>query len=111
MEDPKATLLALKQALRQDLANARKSASTVDLDAPIGRLSRMDALQQQKMAEAANRRLELRLQQIESALSRVATDDYGYCVSCDEEIEARRLQARPETPLCLTCQSARERSR
>ena len=105
----RAALLALRDTLDRNRASTRQSASTVDLDQPIGRLSRMDALQQQQMAQAAERRNALRRRQIDGALQRLESGDYGYCVSCDEPIALKRLRARPEAPLCLRCQSARER--
>jgi len=90
-------LLAVSDATKDD----RKP---VVLDqAAIGRLSRMDAMQQQAMAIETERRREVELQRIEAALKRIKIDDYGYCVSCDEKISARRLKADPAEPLCIDC--------
>lgn len=69
----------------------------------VGRLSRMDALQVQAMAQAVERRRRSRLQRIDAALKRLASDDYGYCVSCDEEIPAKRLEVDPATDRCVDC--------
>ena len=104
-----ADLRALKEELQAQCAAAREESRPVDLDLPIGRLSRMDAMQQQSMAAANRRSLELRLQQVDAALTAHAEDDYGYCRSCDEPIGYRRLKARPESPFCVGCQGARER--
>lgn len=109
IEAIRGALLALRETLDRTRAETRQSASTVDLDQPIGRLSRMDALQQQQMAQAAERRNSLRRRQVDGALQRLDSGDYGYCVACDEPIAIKRLEARPEAPLCLRCQSARER--
>ena len=98
-------LIALDQELRTFLNASYEGSRPVDLDEPIGRLSRMEAIQQQQMAQAARGRSAIRLKQVQAALERIKTDDYGYCVSCDEPIGEARLQARPETPLCLACQS------
>lgn len=104
-----ADLHALQEALRAQCATAKEEARPVDLDLPIGRISRMDAMQQQSMAVANRRSLELRLQQIAAALAAHAEGDYGYCRTCDETIGYPRLKARPETPLCVECQGAKER--
>jgi len=80
----------------------------VDLDLPIGRLSRMDAMQQQSMAKAGREANLLRLRQIKSALALASEGEYGFCRGCDEPIGYKRLKARPETPFCITCQAARE---
>lgn len=104
-----AKLRALEAELRATIDKGREGAQVVSLDEPIGRLSRMDAMQQQKMAEAAKRQAELRLGQVQVALAAVADGEYGYCRSCEEPIGIRRLTARPESPFCLSCQGRRER--
>jgi DnaK suppressor protein len=106
-----AQLEAVAVELTGLLATRSDRTATVDLDQPIGRLSRMDAIQQQKMAQAQIRRHELRLQQVEQALSTFEETEYGQCRKCEEPIGFRRLQARPETPFCIDCQGAIERRR
>jgi DnaK suppressor protein len=69
----------------------------------IGRLSRMDAMQDQAMAIELERRREVELARIDSALERLADGEYGYCVTCGEAIEPRRLELDPAIPLCLGC--------
>ncbi len=101
-------LRALEVELREVLARGREGAQVVSLDQPIGRVSRMDAMQQQKMAEAARRQAERRLGQVKVALAALEEGDYGLCRECDEPIGHRRLSARPETPFCLACQGRRE---
>jgi DnaK suppressor protein len=92
------------------LASSEDSERPVDLEEPIGRISRMDAIQQQKMATASRRRLERRLRAIVAATDRLAGGAYGDCALCDDPIGFGRLSARPETPLCMPCQSEREAS-
>ena len=104
----RADLLALRTKLKLYLEDTRAGAAPVDLDSPIGRLSRMDAIQQQKMVEAGRAKTKLRLLQINAALKALADDEYGYCRKCGEEIGYGRLKARPEAPFCLVCQSASE---
>ncbi|KPV39192.1 hypothetical protein AN478_13025 [Thiohalorhabdus denitrificans] len=104
---------ALRERLRARLAEleagheARTEASrTVDLDqARTGRLTRMDALQQQAMAQESNRRAQLEKQRIRGALQRIESGDYGYCVRCQEPIGAGRLEADPSATLCIECAS------
>ena len=76
----------------------------VELDQQsVGRLSRMDALQIQAMAQAVEGRRRGRLQRIEAALKRLAAGDYGYCAGCDEEIPAKRLAIDAVTERCIDC--------
>ncbi len=110
---PKLNLKALRKQLEERKDElVQSSVSTNDDRAPVeldqamqGRLSRMDALQQREMALAAQRRRELELTRIEAALKRLNTDEYGYCVSCDEDIALGRLKSDPAEPLCVDCAS------
>lgn len=78
--------------------------STVMLDQQsVGRLSRMDALQRQAMAQASRRRREAERQRIRAALGRIGSGEYGYCTDCGENIGPERLDADPATPRCLNC--------
>lgn len=86
-------------------ASANKEArDTVELDqARLGRLSRMDALQGQAMAQETERRRKLELQRVEAALERLDTDEYGYCLTCGEEISIERLELDPAAAICIDC--------
>lgn len=103
-------LLALKEKLEAFDKASSESAKTVDLDEPFGRLSRMDAMQQQKMSQAHQKRNDIRLRQVHAALSRIEEGAYGECMRCGEYIQRPRLQARPEVPICLECQTELEGS-
>ena len=96
-------LHSLQTQLHKTLAALTEQAAVVELDqGAVGRLSRMDAIQQQHMADAQKRRNELRLQQIAVALADVE-DEYGWCKKCGEPIGFARLKARPESPCCVSC--------
>lgn len=103
------TLKGLLQELEESLRESKESTKPVDLGLPIGRLSRMDAIQQKKMAEANRQNTQVRLQQVRAALQAAERGEYGYCRQCEGPIGYPRLRARPETPFCLECQSRKER--
>lgn len=111
IEELRADLRALAAELRDQIESAREGARPVDLDEPIGRLSRMDAIQQQNMLQANRRSAQQRLAQVETAARRIDQEQYGECVACGEEVGFARLKARPETPFCVACQTSRESSR
>lgn len=92
--------------LERSLSGASEDAQPVSLDAPIGRLTRMDAMQQQHMASARKSRLKTELLQVGAALGRVRGGEYGDCRRCEEPIGFARLKARPEAVFCLVCQEA-----
>ena len=99
-------LLQKQQELKNTDQLARDSTKAVDLDqTSIGRLSRMDAMQSQAMALETKRRREIELTRIDAALERIDEEEYGYCASCEEEINKRRLAVDPANPFCVECAS------
>ena len=113
----RAELLALKADLEALIEATGQGTKPVELDEPIGRLSRMDAIQQQRnsnsssvmrMAQANRGRNKQRLQMVIAALAADPADEYGWCKRCDEPIGHGRLKARPEAPFCVTCQGNME---
>ncbi len=71
----------------------------------VGRLSRMDAMQQQAMAEAQERSRKRDLVRIEMAERRLADGDYGWCADCGEAIPDKRLAIDPMAEKCVRCAS------
>lgn len=109
------------EAFREALINSRtilmkaiegesESSKTVELDqSKVGRLSRMDALQGQAMTQETKYRHEEGLRNISSALSRIESGDYGYCIKCDELISVARLEVDPAASLCINCANLAEK--
>lgn len=88
---------------------SKEARSTVTLDQQsVGRLSRMDAMQGQAMAQEAQRRRMLELQRIEQAFKRLESGDFGYCLECDAEIPLKRLEIDPTATLCVKCAQTKE---
>lgn len=69
----------------------------------VGRLSRMDAMQQQEMAQAENRRRQAERSRIRAALVRLDEGEWGWCVSCGEQVAAGRLAHDPSAAQCVGC--------
>ena len=103
-----ADLLELNERLSLIAALGEGEETPVDLDQPIGRLSRMDAIAQQNMADANRRSARLRIQRIQTAIRRIVDGEYGDCLECGELIGLQRLKVQPESPFCILCQSQRE---
>jgi DnaK suppressor protein len=49
------------------------------------------------------------LKKIDHALSKIDTGTFGICEQCEEEISLKRLEARPETTLCIRCKEDQEK--
>jgi len=104
MKGAKKRLEEEKRELEAIVESSRESRQPVELDqSRVGRLSRMDALRDQAMALETERRREIGLRRIGAALARVASDEYGYCLTCGEEIEPKRLDFDSATPVCIDC--------
>jgi len=110
LEQLKRLLLELHAELGEQLSNSVEASKIVPLDqTSVGRISRMDAMQQQNMAVSTRHKTKTRYQRVQAALQAMAADDYGYCGSCDETIPLRRLLAQPEATLCIQCQGSADR--
>lgn len=96
------------QGMRRDIEAlshvTEEERQPVELDqTTVGRLSRMDALQNQAMQLEAQRRRTVEIQRIDAALKRIDEGEFGFCVSCGNEIEPKRLENDPTTPTCFDC--------
>lgn len=102
-------LTFLKSQLSDQLNAAEEDSQPVQLDQQlVGRLSRMDAMQQQQMAVASRQHVKDHLRGVMLALQAIESEDYGYCSDCAKSIGFARLSVRPEALLCLACQQAAE---
>jgi DnaK suppressor protein len=102
LEHFRSLLLARREALVAEADT--DAAATVELDQTRqGRLSRMDALQQQAIAAATGQRRTAELARIDAALARIGSGDYGLCLGCDEEIALARLEIDPAAARCIRC--------
>jgi DnaK suppressor protein len=111
-EELQADLQALRDSLSKSLGTHQANSQPVELDqSAVGRVSRIDAIQQQQMADAQKRRNELRLKQVAVALRGFDDDSYGDCKVCGDPIGYRRLKARPESPACVGCMAELEAGR
>ena len=92
------------EELTADNALGQNAQKTVELDQQsVGRLSRMDALQSQAMAQAQQRRRDILKGSLQAALQRLKEDEFGYCMECGDEIEEARLLANPVVLKCVAC--------
>jgi len=91
-------------ALESEDALGLESQKTVALDQQsVGRLSRMDALQQQAMAKATSARRTQQRQRIVATLARIEEGEFGYCAECGDDISLKRLALDPTVPTCINC--------
>jgi len=69
----------------------------------IGRISRMDAINNKSVAEAALRTQKRKLKNLEYALTQVHDKDFGLCARCKQLIPQGRLMLMPQSRFCVKC--------
>lgn len=102
-------LVEEKQSLLVGAAELHEQAQPVELDQQNqGRVSRIDAIQHQHMAQASEQHMVEHIAKIDAALKRIDADDFGLCHQCDEPIAKARLKAMPDAFYCVDCQDKQE---
>ncbi|MGC9342922.1 MAG: TraR/DksA family transcriptional regulator [Bacteroidales bacterium] len=91
------------EKLKSKLEDLKDYTAPVAPDNAIGRISRMDAINNKSIFEASERNLRSRLSQLEQALKMTGDDDFGLCIQCRQSIPMERLRLRPEIRLCAEC--------
>ena len=90
--------------LAQSIEESTHASARVVLDqTSVGRLSRMDAMQQQALAQDMKERQELQKRRREGALARIEAGSFGVCCACGDDMEIERLNADPCAVFCLAC--------
>ena len=104
LEELRTALEAERQMLLRRVERAARAGQPVQLDqTSVGRLSRMDALQNQGLAAGAHARAPVQLAQVVDALARLEAGTYGFCHTCSRPIPYERLIVIPEARECRTC--------
>ena len=100
----KNSILARIDVLQKATDASKDARATVNLDQQsVGRLSRMDAMQQQAMANASEAMRATELASLRLALKRLDDGEFGYCADCGDAIETERLSRAPTARKCLDC--------
>lgn len=100
----------LKSIIENEIAKTKKIiieykelTQPVSPDSAIGRVSRMDAINNKSVTESALRRYEEKLKNLNYMLEKSDTPDFGKCVACGKSIPIKRLIVRPESIKCIDC--------
>ncbi|MEC4724509.1 TraR/DksA C4-type zinc finger protein [Shewanella sp. D64] len=99
----KLELTELEQQL--ELVHERSAPVMLDQQA-VGRVSRIDAIQQQEMAQASEALMQQHIVRIKRIF--LDTQEYGFCLECGESIGLGRLTIHPVAEMCIQCQSEAE---
>ena len=101
--DIKETLLKEISKTEKLIQEYRELTRPVAPDVALGRISRMDAINNKSGTEAALRQAAGKLSNLKIVLSRVGSPEFGKCVKCKKEIPPGRILFRPESLHCVSC--------
>lgn len=101
---------ALKEKIQETMVQTRlriqqleAATQPISPENAIGRISRMDAINNKSVAEAALRTARRKLSSLETALHRVEEPHFGKCTRCGQAIRPARLMFMPESERCIRC--------
>ena len=106
----KEQLAKLEVKITKDISRTQRSiAEYKELTKPIapenaiGRVSRMDAINNKSVMEAALRQAEQKLDGLKTVIDQLQDDDFGLCFKCNEPIPIGRIMAMPYNVHCVKC--------
>ena len=89
----------------KQIAELKELTQPIEPDCAIGRITRMDAINNKSVNEAALLQKEKQLQSLEIALDSIDSDKFGICISCGKPIPAGRILLMPGSKKCVSCAS------
>ncbi|MFT4660053.1 MAG: DnaK suppressor protein [Patiriisocius sp.] len=89
--------------LEKEIVTLKELTKPIPPENAIGRISRMDAINNKSVNEAALRSSELKLRKLLRAKERLREDSYGLCGKCGIDINPMRLMLLPESNFCVRC--------
>lgn len=102
-EELKAIIDHQISSIREEISELTELTKPITLDNSIGRLSRMDAINNKTINEKALRDKKRILQKLERAIERFKEKKAGTCLKCGEAIPFGRLKIMPYTTRCVKC--------
>ena len=80
-----------------------EAAKPITPENAIGRVSRMDAINNKGVSDAALRNAKRQLNSLELAATKVDEPTFGNCSNCKKSIQSARLMFMPQSTLCVRC--------
>lgn len=87
----------------EEITQLKELTKPIKPDNAYGRLSRMDAINNKTINDAALRKQKSQLQKLERALDRIDKGNFGTCLKCGNDIPVGRLKFMPWTTKCVKC--------
>lgn len=105
MDEIKEKILAEIEKTEKSVKEYREITKPIAPENAIGRVSRMDAINNKSIAEAALRKAEEKLSKLKYVLRQIDEDDFGICAKCKSPIPLGRILLMPQSRHCVHCAS------
>ncbi|MBO6522788.1 MAG: TraR/DksA C4-type zinc finger protein [Balneolaceae bacterium] len=99
----KTIILDKISSLKQEITELTELTKPIPLDAAIGRISRMDAINNKTINEASLRDKKKVLKRLERIYENSDSKEFGLCLKCGKEIPFGRLEYMPQASRCVDC--------
>lgn len=103
IEEIKAKVLEAMAKTEAQIEEYKELTKPIAPDDAIGRVSRMDAINNRSVNEAALRQVEQKYSNLKRVLNSLDNDDFGKCLTCRQQIPIARILIRPESLYCVNC--------
>ncbi len=87
----------------QNILRLMENTKPISPENAIGRVSRMDAINNKSVAEASLRTSKRKLAALQHALTKIDSPDFGNCARCGGPIQPARLMFMPQSSQCVRC--------
>lgn len=103
LKDVKEKILMEIEKTNRTIIDCREITKPISPENAIGRISRMDAINNKSVAEAALRQAEEKLKNLQYVLNSIDEKDFGICLKCEKPIPLGRILLMPQSRFCVNC--------
>ncbi len=97
------------EAKKAEIASSLRNRDEIVIEKAADAIDEVQLAGERELAIRNLDRESILLRNVKAALARVADGSYGNCLRCEDEINAKRLNAVPWAPFCIRCQEAADR--
>ena len=102
----KKLILRTQQEIEKEIQKLEEKTAPISPDCSLGRLTRLEAMQEKSINESVLEKARIRLKKIAFVLQKIDSEEFGICSICEKEIPYGRLQIMPESTICIDCANA-----
>lgn len=105
LKDIKEKVVQEIEKTENSIEDYRDMTKPISPENAVGRMSKMDTMNNKSVAEAALLLAEVKLKNLHNVLSSVDGEDFGLCLKCQKPIPIGRILLMPQSRYCVNCAS------